>query len=84
MCLFRSDPQPVSFSKGEMDCRRHSIDLWLVEDERRSVDAPKKIADCSDHRIDHQYLHSTEGFGSAPLFRGWVREHSSGLKEDRS
>lgn len=84
MCLFRSDPRPVSFLKVEMDCRRRLVDLWLVADEERSAYALKRIADYIDHRPDRQYLHylqSTEGFGSVPLSPGWEWEHSSGLEE---
>ena len=83
MILFRSDPQPVSSLKAEMDCHRHSVDLKLLEDEKRSA-AALKIAGYTDHRPDHQclnYLQSTEGFGNARLFPGWEWEYNSGLKE---
>ena len=83
MTPFRSDPQPVSSWKAEMDCRRHLFELKLLEDEKRSADA-LKIAGYTDHRPDHQrlrYLQSTEDFGSARLFPGWEWEYNSGSKE---
>ena len=83
LILFRSDPQPVSSLKAEMDCHRHLVDLKLPEDEKRSAGA-LEIAGYTDHRRDHQrlhYLQSTEGFGSARLFPGWEWEYNSGLKE---
>ena len=83
LILFRSDPQPVSSLKAEMDCHRHLVDLKLLEDEKRPADA-LKIAGYTDHRPDHQrlhYLQSIEGFGSAHLFPGWGWQYNSGLKE---
>ena len=83
-CLFRSDPQPVSFSKVEKDCRRRSTDLWLLADGERFAGALKRIADYTDHPPDRQYLHylqSTGDFGSVPLSHGWEWEHNSGLEE---
>ena len=84
MLLFRSDPQPVSSSKVEMDCRRRSVDLQLLATERRSADALKRIGDYIDRRSDRQCLYclqSTEDFGSAHLFPGWEWECNSGLRE---
>ena len=84
MILFRSDPQPASSSKVEMDCRRRSVDLQQLANERRSADAPKRVADYIDHRSDPQCLHclqSTEGFGNAHLFPGWEWEYNWGLRE---
>lgn len=74
MRLFHSDPQLVDFWKVGMGCHHHSLDLWLAADGEKSADAPKRVADYIDHRLDHRYLQflqSTEGSGSAPLFPVW-------------
>lgn len=67
-----------------MDCRHHSVDLWLIADAERSADALKRSADYTDYHPDLRYLNylqSIEDFGNAPLSPAWEWEYSSGLKE---
>lgn len=84
MILFRSDPQPASSSKAEMDYHRHSVGLQLLVHEKKFADALKTIAGYTDQRSDCQclhYLQSIGGFESAHLSPGWEWEYNSGLRQ---